>query len=55
MDELTEQYEYLHTPIYRPSILESLEATQDYFEVKNLESTKTREKNPHHGLEQNLL
>ena len=52
MDKLLE---YNDTPLYLPSLLESLKEKHDYFEVPDLETEIQRHDNPHYWLQQDIL
>ena len=54
MDKLIEHNENLETPVYLPSHLKSLKEKHESFEVPDLETTISSDKNPHHWLQQNL-
>ena len=54
MDKLIEHNENLETPLYRPSLLNTLRQKAEYFDVPDLDTTIQRHDNPHHWLQQDL-
>ena len=55
INELIEVNESLDKPLNRPSLLESLQQKHQYFEVPDMDSKITRQNNPHHWLQQDIL
>ena len=45
----------MDTPLYRPSLPDSLKEKTDYFDVPDLDTKVIRHNNPHHWLQQDLL
>ena len=45
----------MDTPLYRPSLLESLKEKRDYFDVPDLDTKIIRHNNPPYWLQQDLL
>ena len=54
MDNFTELFENLETPVYLPSHLESPKEKREYFEVLDLETTLPGHINPHYWLQQDI-
>ena len=55
INKLIEHNENLDTPLYRPSLLDSLKEKADYFDVPDLDTKVIRHNNPHYWLQQDLL
>ena len=55
INKMIEHNENLDTPLYRPSLLESLKAKAYYFDVPDLDTNVIRHNNPHYWLQQDLL
>ena len=55
IDKLIEHNENSETPLYRPSLLDSLKEKADYFDVPDLDTKVIRHNNPHYWLQQDLL
>ena len=55
INKLIEHNENLDTPLYRPSLLESVQEKADYFDVPDLDTKVIRHNNPHYWLQQDLL
>ena len=49
INQLIEHNENLDTPLYRPSLLESLKEKPDYFDVPDLDTKIIRHNNPHYS------
>ena len=54
-DKSRDYNENIHTPIDRPSLLESLRQKHECFKVQNIESKITRHNNPQYWLQQDKL
>ena len=55
INKLIEHNENLDTPLYRPSLLDSLKEKADYFDVPDLDTKVIRHNNPLYWLQQDLL